>query len=215
MRGLVMSSNAVEQWSDIYLNRNYGQLEIQVTKRRQTFQSIEETTTRMTFKKFLQNYRVEDWYLRGIMPQEMFSEASLPHLINCGPFVIDDSTSISTFASGVDVQLSVEKFRSHLAKEILSGHVESSGRDKAIPKLAQLIEPYLWMSAGETSSLLHSHPQHNLHCVIDGRKDFILVPTNQFSSRSTSIDPEKKYQWRKQLDLYETFNNSDEWYNHI
>lgn len=212
MRGLVMGSDAVEQWTDIYLNRNFGQLEIQVTKRRQTFHSIEETTTRMTLKKFLQNYRVEDWYLRGIMPEEMFADASLPHLINCGPFVIDDMTQQTANSAPSADELSPEKFRSRLAKEILSARVQSSGEEEAMPKVAQLIEPYVWMSAGETSSLLHSHPQHNLHCVIDGRKDFILVPTSQFSARTTSTDPEKLNQWRKELDLYETYNNSDEWY---
>ena len=31
------------------------------------------------------------------------------------------------------------------------------------------------MSSGGTSSSLHSHGDHNIHCVIDGRKDFILI----------------------------------------
>lgn len=215
MRGLIMGSDAVEQWTDIYLNRHYGQLEIQVTQRRQTFRSsLEETTTRMPLKKFLQNYRVEDWYLRGIIPDEMLAEASIPHLINCGPFVVDDSTpATSAGLSGEGAEeLSSEKFRSRLAKEILATRSQSENeRDYSMPKLAQLIEPYVWMSAGDTSSLLHSHPQQNLHCVLDGRKDFILIPTDQFYARTTSTDPVKRNQWRKQLDLYETFKNSDEW----
>jgi len=37
------------------------------------------------------------------------------------------------------------------------------------------MESELWMSSGGTSSLLHSHADHDLHCVIAGRKDFILV----------------------------------------
>ena len=39
----------------------------------------------------------------------------------------------------------------------------------------RLTEAELWMSSGGTSSLLHSHGEHNLHCVIDGRKDFIII----------------------------------------
>ena len=31
------------------------------------------------------------------------------------------------------------------------------------------------MSSGGTSSLLHSHADHNMHCVLAGRKDFILI----------------------------------------
>ena len=33
----------------------------------------------------------------------------------------------------------------------------------------------LWMSSGGTASLLHTHADHSLHCVLAGRKDFILV----------------------------------------
>lgn len=39
----------------------------------------------------------------------------------------------------------------------------------------RLTEAELWMSSGGTSSLLHSHGDHNLHCALDGRKDFILI----------------------------------------
>lgn len=203
IRGLVMGSDAAEKWSDVYLNRAYGQLDIKVTERRQKYHSIEENKTRMSLKKFLQNYRVEDWYLRGIMPHEMQSEASIPHLINCGPFVVDDLAADTPLESG-------EKFKSRLAKEILASRSEPVDSYE-IPKIAQLIEPYIWISAGETSSLLHSHPEHNLHCVLDGRKDFILIPTRQFEARTTSTDPDKKFEWRQQLDLYETFTHSDEW----
>lgn len=38
-----------------------------------------------------------------------------------------------------------------------------------------LMESEIWMSAGGTSSLLHSHADHNLHCLLAGRKDFILI----------------------------------------
>ena len=31
------------------------------------------------------------------------------------------------------------------------------------------------MSSGGTSSLIHSHADHNLHCVLSGRKDFIVI----------------------------------------
>jgi lysine-specific demethylase 8 len=38
-----------------------------------------------------------------------------------------------------------------------------------------LMEYELWMSAGGTSSLLHSHADHHLHCLLTGRKDFIII----------------------------------------
>lgn len=39
----------------------------------------------------------------------------------------------------------------------------------------RLQEADFWMSSGGTASLLHSHDDHNLHCVIFGRKDFIVI----------------------------------------
>jgi lysine-specific demethylase 8 len=39
----------------------------------------------------------------------------------------------------------------------------------------KLQEAEFWMSSGGTASLLHSHDDHNLHCVLFGRKDFILI----------------------------------------
>jgi len=37
-----------------------------------------------------------------------------------------------------------------------------------------LQEAEMWMSSGGTSSNLHYDADHNLHCLIDGRKDFIM-----------------------------------------
>ena len=31
------------------------------------------------------------------------------------------------------------------------------------------------MSSGGTSSLLHAHADHDLHCLLSGRKDFMLI----------------------------------------
>lgn len=38
-----------------------------------------------------------------------------------------------------------------------------------------LMEGELWMSSGGTSSLLHSHSDHDLHCLLSGRKDFVFI----------------------------------------
>lgn len=38
-----------------------------------------------------------------------------------------------------------------------------------------LQEAEMWMSSGGTSSNLHYDADHNMHCLVDGRKDFIMV----------------------------------------
>ena len=37
------------------------------------------------------------------------------------------------------------------------------------------MESEIWFSSGGTSSLLHSHADHDLHCLLAGRKDFTFV----------------------------------------
>lgn len=39
-------------------------------------------------------------------------------------------------------------------------------------------ESNLWISAGGTRSVVHYDADHNFHCIIDGRKDFIMIPNN-------------------------------------
>lgn len=138
----------------------------------------------MKLNEFLKAYRSEDLYLKTIMPSEMMHEMPMPHLTNCGVY---------------------SQTLTNLNNEKLSLLTDNKNKF-VLPKLAQLIEPYLWISAGETSSLLHSHPEHNLHCVLDGRKDFILIPSDQFKNKDN---------WKLKLDLYETYPNSNEWFSKI
>lgn len=75
--------------------------------------------------------------------------------------------------------------------------------DKFDEKISQLTESYLWMSAGETSSLLHSHSENNLHCVFDGRKDFIMIPIEGLKKKNAK-------DWKKMLNLQELYPKSGE-----
>jgi lysine-specific demethylase 8 len=117
-------------WTDSYLSKHYGHLNITVAKRKQR---LVDTLVKMSLKTFLEQYRQDDLYMNTIIPDEMKFETPLPSLINCGTF-----------------------------------------RDR-------LLEPILWISAGDTASLLFAHSQNTLHCVLDGRKDFIIYDTsNQY-----------------------------------
>lgn len=44
-------------------------------------------------------------------------------------------------------------------------------------------ESNLWISAGGTRSVVHYDADHNVHCVIDGRKDFIMI-NNNFTTKT-------------------------------
>ena len=37
------------------------------------------------------------------------------------------------------------------------------------------MESEIWFSSGDTSSTLHSHADHDLHCLLAGRKDFTFI----------------------------------------
>ena len=139
IRGIVPPLDVL--WTDSYLSKRYGDLNITAAKRKQR---LVDTYVTMSLKKFLEQYRQDDLYMNTIIPDEMKLEAPLPSLINCGTF-----------------------------------------RDR-------LLEPILWISAGDTASLLLAHSQNTLHCVLDGRRDFII------------LDHSKKYP--DQLDLIRQSN---------
>lgn len=187
IRNLVSMSTSVDKWTDHYLNQYYGYLDIEYTNLKESMWEDKKT---MKFTDFLKKYRHENYYLRVIMPEVMQSEVPIPSLINCGPFATINQT--------VD---SKPKDKEQKGKK-------QKVQEAVLPKLAQLVEPYLWISAGDTSSLLHSHPDHNLHCILDGRMDFIFIDKNQFKNQ----EPEK---WQKKLGLTETFTNSNEWVSKI
>ncbi|CAF0717189.1 unnamed protein product [Brachionus calyciflorus] len=199
LRGLVLGSDACEKWTDSYLMKEFGHLDIKLAERKQ---NLRNEKSQMKLKDFLEGFRLEDWYLNGIMPEEMQNEAPIPRLLNCGPFTFDKNS----------------QNYNKIKEKIFNIFNETLDLDLEIPKMVQLVEPYFWLSAGETSSLIHSHPEHNLHCVLDGRKDFILIPNDQF------VNPTKKYgqnqhkkksDWRKELGLNENYLNSNEWYSKI
>ena len=37
------------------------------------------------------------------------------------------------------------------------------------------IETYMWFSSGGTKSVLHTDSYENLHCLVSGRKEFVLI----------------------------------------
>ena len=170
IRGLLSASHITDLWTDSYLKREYGNLEIKVTKKKNC---NDMDNHKVIFKDFLEKYRHDDLFLKVIMPAVMQKDASIPNILNCGPF-----TNLYRSSSSMNNRT----------------------------KLAQLTEPFIWMSVGETSSLIQSYPEHELHCVHEGRKDFILIPTEQFETTKT---------WQKDLGLKETFVNSGEWFSNI
>lgn len=64
-----------------------------------------------------------------------------------------------------------------------------------------LQEAELWMSSGGTSSRLHSHDDHNLHCVLFGRRDFILIEKQFKSNFGFELDFEGSLGGHSKLDM--------------
>ncbi|XP_067664481.1 uncharacterized protein [Haliotis asinina] len=62
-----------------------------------------------------------------------------------------------------------------------------------------LQKPEIWMSSGSISSKLHSHHDHNLHCVLFGRRDYVII----------------RNKYRYNFDFKETYINSGEGYSPI
>ncbi|KAH3712264.1 uncharacterized protein LOC127856831 [Dreissena polymorpha] len=129
MRGVLKEAAVTEKWEeDTYLKEKYGMLNMTITVKKEVMNRDPHTTKRrMLFRKFLMDYKYENWYLTSTVHEVMRKELPLPDVLSCGTY-----------------------------------------RDR-------LTEAEVWMSSGGTASLLHSHGDHNVHCVLDGRKDFILI----------------------------------------
>ena len=140
LRGLVFGAEAIDKWSDSYLNREFGHLDIKVTERKPRYDRVEEKKIQMKLKDFLRTYRTDDLYLKTIVPYEILNEVPMPQLVNCGVFAQSGVTGEDLLKQQAKLQL-------------IKGDENKS--QFFVPKLAQLIEPYLWMSAGDTSSHIH------------------------------------------------------------
>ncbi|XP_064652231.1 uncharacterized protein LOC135502945 isoform X2 [Lineus longissimus] len=103
----------------------YGDVKVRVTIKRAISSGQEYKLLKL--KKFLKEYKFEDWYLSTIIPQEMRKDMPFPKVLQCG--------TVSQY----------------------------------------LHESQLWMSSGGTLSLLHYHGDHQFHCLLAGRKDFIFI----------------------------------------
>lgn len=57
----------------------------------------------------------------------------------------------------------------------------------------KLVQSVLWMSSGGTKSVIHSDGQENIHCMIAGRKDWIMWPRSSGIARKEMgwVDAEK------------------------
>ncbi|KAL4217847.1 hypothetical protein ACF0H5_022586 [Mactra antiquata] len=146
MRGVLKTEPVLEKWEqDSYLKDKFGQVNITITVKKEFYnQGPQHNKRRMLLRKFLLDYKYENWYLSSTVHDDLMPELPLPEILSCGSYK------------------------------------------------QRLTEAEMWMSSGGTASLLHSHGDHNLHCVIDGRKDFIL------------IDP----QYKENFKFQETYENS-------
>nr|XP_054760226.1 lysine-specific demethylase 8-like [Lytechinus pictus]XP_054760227.1 lysine-specific demethylase 8-like [Lytechinus pictus] len=123
-RGAVTDSPAMTNWTDDYLNKEYGDLDVLVELKKEQRGSRNK---RMKISKFLSHYGVEDWYVVTVLPDEMRHEIQVPKSLLCGTF---------------------KRF---------------------------IQETNLWISSGGTASVIHYDADHNLHCLLAGKKNFIMI----------------------------------------
>ncbi|XP_070548083.1 bifunctional peptidase and (3S)-lysyl hydroxylase Jmjd7-like isoform X1 [Ptychodera flava] len=139
LRQALTESPAALNWDDDYLRKNYGDVDVLIEKKRE---NRDTQPQRMQFSEFIDNYKVEDWYVVTVLPDEMRQDVEVPKCLLCGTF---------------------RKY---------------------------LHECNLWMSSGGTASVLHYDADHNIHCLFDGRKDFIMIE-QRFQRYLSMVDKNK------------------------
>ncbi|GFR62580.1 JmjC domain-containing protein 5 [Elysia marginata] len=152
-RNAVVSAPAFDTWQqDTYLTEKYGHLNVSVTvKLAKRKDKIVTAAQSMKLKDFLFNYMYDELYLASGIPRDMMEElpleSSCPRIFTV-PF-------LTLVPPPLLLQLPVC---------VRCGTISE-----------RLVSAQLWMSSGGTSSRVHSHDDHLLHCVLFGRRDFILV----------------------------------------
>lgn len=86
-RGAVSKSKAIALWSDDYLNKTYGELDVlvELKKENRSF-----TTGRMRFRRFLDLYGEKKLYIVSLLPKEMMKDVQVRFFssIVCWPFTL-------------------------------------------------------------------------------------------------------------------------------
>ncbi|XP_070548084.1 uncharacterized protein [Ptychodera flava] len=68
LRQALTESPAALNWDDDYLRKNYGDVDVLIEKKRE---NRDTQPQRMQFSEFIDNYKVEDWYVVTVLPDEM------------------------------------------------------------------------------------------------------------------------------------------------
>ncbi|EDV29594.1 uncharacterized protein TRIADDRAFT_52143 [Trichoplax adhaerens] len=119
-RNAITGSPAIKLWTDDYLLKNYGDLDVLVERK---VENRSYSPRRMVLKGFLKQYRKEDIYVVTVLPDAMRPEVQIVPSVLCGTF--------KTY----------------------------------------LQETNLWIGSGGTNSIVHFDADHNIHCLVHGRKD--------------------------------------------
>ncbi|XP_071842016.1 uncharacterized protein [Apostichopus japonicus] len=80
--------------------------------------------------------------------------------------------SLSTFLKGY---LKEDWYIVSVLPDEMRGEVKASKSLHCGSFTKTIQETNLWMSSGETASLIHFDADHNLHCLLSGRKDFVMI----------------------------------------
>eukprot|EP00794_Sanderia_malayensis_P012097 gene12097-13347_t len=151
-RQAIKKSPAIKEWTDEYLAKKYGDLDVLVELKKE---NRTKSSGRMRIQDFIKIYKKEEVYIVTMLPSEMMPDIQAVPSVLCGTF----------------------KNYTH--------------------------ESNLWVSNGGTRSVIHYDADHNLHCMIAGRKDFMMIK-NKYSEKLyfgpkpkgvgsgfSSLDPDK------------------------
>ncbi len=70
----VVESPALKKWTDEYLLKNYGDLDVIIERKKE---NREVRPKRMKFAEFLKRYQTENFYIVSLIPQEMSHEVKV------------------------------------------------------------------------------------------------------------------------------------------
>lgn len=123
-RQAVANSPALDKWSDEYLAKEYGHLDVLLEVKRENRSTSPQ---RVNISTFIDIYTKKNVYAVTVLPDPMRKDVQAPSCLLCGTF-----------------------------------------RDF-------VHETNFWMSNGGTRSVIHYDADENIHCIINGSKDFMMI----------------------------------------
>ncbi|PIK59176.1 hypothetical protein BSL78_03922 [Apostichopus japonicus] len=156
LRGAARKSPALDLWTEEYLDKHYGSLEVRLEGKLEATSRIpvgSEGLGRDTLGSFLKHYHRTDSYIVSQLPEPMYRDVTVLSCMSCG---------------------------------------NMGGR---------IVEVDLWMSSGDSQSVLHKDAFNQINCLMNGTKRWKFVDSKYEPYIHKTYEPDREIGGRSDINV--------------